>query len=225
MKRPAPADPRSIRYKMRRARFKWIERLLDQVLEEKSSATILDIGGRGEYWSLLDPKYRKLVHIVTVNREEEMGWEKAPLDNDLQIEAVTGDGTSLPQFADGSFDIAHSNSVIEHVGLYSQMADFAAETRRIGRAYYLQTPNFWFPLEPHYGIPFFHWLPETTRLYLHSHSNVGFVRRTTFEDAMARVDHTRIVSRRVLKHLFPDGVQASERFALLTKSLIVYRDF
>ena len=40
---------------------------------------------------------------------------------------------------------------------------------------------------------------------------------------MARVDHTRIVSRRLLTNIFPDGIHKTERFALMPKSLIVYR--
>ena len=42
---------------------------------------------------------------------------------------------------------------------------------------------------------------------------------------MVRIDHTRIISRRLLRHLMPDGVQESEKFVGLSKSLIVYRDY
>ena len=224
MKRPDANDPTSIRYRMRRARFQWVERLLDQILAEKDTATILDIGGRRDYWKLLDPAYKGRIHITILNTEEDVGKESAE-DIGIKIDTVVGDGTHMPEYADGAFDLTHSNSVIEHVGLYRDMAGLAKETARVGRAYYLQTPNFWFPLEPHYGVPFFHWLPEPTRIWCHSHLNVGFAKKCGFNEALTRVDHTRIVSRRLLRHLLPDGTQESERFVGLTKSLVVYRDY
>lgn len=223
MKRPDASDRNSIRYRLRKARFRHIERLLDGIIADRGRASILDMGGRREYWKLLDQRYRDRVSVTIVNLEEEVRLEDQADDFGVEIRTIAGDATSLPGMADGSFDLTHSNSVIEHVGLYGAMAAFARETRRIGRAYYLQTPNFWFPLEPHYGVPFFHWLPEPTRLALHTRLNVGFAARTDWAGAAARVDHTRIVSRGLLRALFPDGTQESERFAMMTKSLIVYR--
>ncbi|MEL6518002.1 MAG: class I SAM-dependent methyltransferase [Pseudomonadota bacterium] len=224
MKRPDASDPASLRYRMRRARFVWIERLLDQILAQKDTATILDIGGRRGYWALLAPKYRPYVHVTILNTADELARD-GTTDIGITITTVVGDGTAMPQYAGGAFDLTHSNSVIEHVGLYQTMAAFAAETARVGQAYYLQTPNFWFPLEPHYGVPFYHWLPEPIRLWLNTRLNVGFARRCDMGAAIGRVDHTRMVSRRLIRHLFPDSTEDRERFAGLTKSLIVYRDY
>ena len=224
MQRPDANNPTSIRYKMRRKRFAWVEKLLDQILATKDHATILDIGGRRDYWKLLDPKYHDKITITILNTEEDVGKESTE-DIGIKIDTVVGDGTNIPEYSDGSFDLTHSNSVIEHVGLYRDMAGLARETARVGRAYYLQTPNFWFPLEPHYGVPFFHWLPEPTRIWCHSTFNVGFAKKCSFAEAQTRIDHTRIVSRRLLRHLLPDGTHESEKFLGLNKSLIVYRNF
>ena len=224
MQRPDANDPTSIRYKMRRKRFVWVEKLLDQILAHKDHATILDIGGRRDYWKLLDTKYHDRITITILNTQEDVGKDSAE-DIGIKIDTVVGDGTHMPAYADGSFDLTHSNSVIEHVGLHRDMAGFARETMRVGRAYYLQTPNFWFPLEPHYGVPFFHWLPEPTRLWCHNTFNVGFAQKCTLDEAQMRVDHTRIISRRLLRHLLPDGVHESEKVMGLTKSLIAYRDY
>jgi SAM-dependent methyltransferase len=68
---------------------------------------------------------------------------------------------SLP-FADGEFDLVYCNSVIEHVPPERREA-FAAELRRVGRGWYVQTPAWSFPLEPHALLPFAHWLPPRLR--------------------------------------------------------------
>ena len=72
---------------------------------------------------------------------------------------ISRDATNLHEFGDASFDIAFSNSVIEHLSTFENQARMAAEVRRVARAYWVQTPNFWFPIEPHFLVPAWHWLP------------------------------------------------------------------
>jgi hypothetical protein len=69
-------------------------------------------------------------------------------------------------FETKSFDIVFSNSLIEHLPRELQQA-FAAECQRVGRHFYIQTPNKWFPVELHILLPIIHWLPlRTTLVYL-----------------------------------------------------------
>src|ERR687888_934558 len=75
---------------------------------------------------------------------------------------VRADATERLPFADGQFDLAYSSSVIEHVPR-ERRAAFAAEVRRVGRGWFVQTPAFGFPIEPHALLPFAHWLPPTLR--------------------------------------------------------------
>ena len=63
---------------------------------------------------------------------------------------VEGDGRNLSNFGDKTFDIAHSNSVLEHVGNWEDMHRFAGEIARVGRKYFVQTPSFWFPVAVSY---------------------------------------------------------------------------
>jgi hypothetical protein len=71
---------------------------------------------------------------------------------------VQADGRSLP-FADGQFDIVHSNAVVEHVGDLEEQRAFVHELCRVGKAGFVTTPNAWFPIETHSKLPFVHWLP------------------------------------------------------------------
>lgn len=51
--------------------------------------------------------------------------------------------------------------MIEHVPHELQPA-FVSEVRRVATRYFVQTPNRYFPIEPHYQLPLFQFLPETT---------------------------------------------------------------
>ena len=102
----------------------------------KQRVRILDVGGTAAYWHALPGLYRAPnVEITIVN----LGAHERD-DENLRIRA--GDACDLP-FADGSFDVVHSNSVIEHVGLMPEMRAMAGEIRRIAPIYFVQTPNYW----------------------------------------------------------------------------------
>jgi Methyltransferase domain len=79
------------------------------------------------------------------------------------IPAVRADGRELP-FADGTFDLAFSNAVVEHVGGGREgQRRFVHELCRVARRVFVTTPNSRFPLEVHSLVPFAHWLPRGAR--------------------------------------------------------------
>src|SRR6516225_9977087 len=110
---------------------------------------VLDIGGTPDCWRLLPVAPR-----VTL-----LNTPRARADLASAESWVAGDGRALP-FRDGAFDVVFSNSVIEHVGDEASQRRFAAEVARVGRAYWVQTPNRWFPVEQHLLTPIVHWLPK-----------------------------------------------------------------
>jgi SAM-dependent methyltransferase len=75
---------------------------------------------------------------------------------------VRADPVAGLPFADGEFDLAYCSSVIEHVPPPQREA-FAAELRRVARGWFVQTPAFSFPIEPHALLPGAHWLPPAVR--------------------------------------------------------------
>ncbi|MEM1104522.1 MAG: class I SAM-dependent methyltransferase, partial [Pseudomonadota bacterium] len=139
-----------------------------------------------------------------------------------KIDVQVADGRDLSAFGDGAFDIAHSNSVIEHVGLYADMQRFAAETMRVGRRYYLQTPYYWFPVEPHFGAAFIHWLPTPLRLKLVRRFAFAFgERQRETADAMQAIEYCNLIDKAMATSLFPEADVRFERLLLLPKSIIV----
>lgn len=77
-------------------------------------------------------------------------------------------------FGDGAFDIVFSNAVIEHVGSRSDQAAFARELCRVGRAFFITTPNRWFPVEHHTGVPLLHYLPAPLHRALLRHTRYEY---------------------------------------------------
>lgn len=75
---------------------------------------------------------------------------------------VRADATVRLPFDDDAFDLAYSSSVIEHIAPADRAA-FAREVQRVARGFYVQTPAYSFPVEPHALLPFAHWLPRGLR--------------------------------------------------------------
>jgi 2-polyprenyl-3-methyl-5-hydroxy-6-metoxy-1,4-benzoquinol methylase len=148
--------------------------------------------------------------IVALELEpERTGWLEQS-----NVRVVKGDGTRM-EYADGEFPVVYSNSVIEHVPKELQQA-FADEVRRVGRRYFVQTPNRWFPIEPHYQTPLFHFLPVRLRRWLNRHFTLGWREKGYWEDV-------NLLSARDLRRLFPDAEIHRERLFGLTKSLMAVR--
>lgn len=221
-RRPDDSNPRSISHRLRKRRFAWIEETLHQLIAEKGEVRVLDVGGRARYWKLLDPSFYPNLHVTILNVEGETGTP-ADAPEGLAVELRVGDACNMPEFADDSFDFCHSNSVIEHVGSLHNMVRFAAETRRVAAAFYHQTPNLWFPIDPHFGVPFIHWLPKSVRAILLLRYKLGYSSRSPdFSRAASRADHTEIVNPAFMRALFPGAEMLKERiFYVFCKSIAV----
>ena len=118
----------------------------------------------------------------------------------LRADAAEG----LP-YGDDEFDLVYCSSVIEHVPPSRRHA-FAAEIRRVGRGWFVQTPAYSFPIEPHSLLPAAHWLPKAVR------------RRYWRLGAAGAWEEIELLRRGELEALF--GPARAERFAGLTKSWV-----
>lgn len=223
-RRQTPALIEQAQARFRAARFRQVQNMIDQLIAQHGTIRVLDAGGRAEYWNMLSPAVADRVQLTILNYSSELADYSERAAAHLAYENVTGDACAMPQFADGAFHLVHSNSVIEHVGSYGRMIDFAREIRRVGQAYYVQTPNFWFPLDPHIAFPVLHWLPDPWRIWVHTHFSAGLVKRMDFASAASLIDDCRMIGQRTMRTLFPDARHSAERFGLIfKKSLIASR--
>lgn len=212
-------DPRSFGSRLRRRRSAWLMRLIDMTYREHGRCSILDLGGTENYWNIIDPPYmqERNCRITLLN------LTTSSLANPNLFESRAGDATAVDA-PDNRFDIVHSNSVIEHVGDWRKTMAFGVEVRRLASRYYVQTPNFWFPWEPHFGTPLFHYLPIPLRISLLRRRNLGYFERCTLSDAVETVESIRLLDKEMLKFLFPEAQIIRERFLGFTKSLIAIRE-
>src|SRR5690348_3896480 len=120
--------------------------------------------------------------------------------------SVVGDARDMHQFGDGEFDVVFSNSVIEHVGQPDAQWQMASEIKRVGKRYFVQTPNRNFLLEPHFFFPGFQFLPLAARIWLLRHFSLGWYQKIPdYAAARREVEAIRLLSRRELRRLFPEG--------------------
>jgi len=189
----------------RRRRFSGFHRFLSGV------ESIVDFGGTPEIWLNLGPR-----NVVLLNIDE----QQVPTG----FVTMKGDARKT-SFPDKSFDLAFSNSTIEHVGTWQDQQAFAKELFRVGKRVYCQTPARSFFFEPHYFTPFVVWVGFLLKHY-------WFVRHFTYyglrwKPSRNQVNdfqsHLRLLNYSEMQQLFPNCSIRRERFFGMTKSYIAIR--
>jgi hypothetical protein len=173
---------------------------------------IVDLGGTPFNWALIEDK-----PDVTLANTHGVYEDFEP------HKGVIYDGFVVP-FSDHSFDICYSNSVIEHVGDVDAVALFASEVRRLAPRYFVQTPNRYFFVEPHFICMFIHWLPTTLKRHLIRRGSVwGWMEKPDQKTIDERLRDIRLLTLKDMRRLFPDAEIVRERFLVFTKSIIAMK--
>jgi hypothetical protein len=205
---------RSAAYRFRRARVRKFAELLEPVSGE---LRILDVGGSAEFWLAYRDELRRPAAITVLNQnfgeQPRIPW----------ITYVSGDARDLHMFANRQFDMCLSNSVIEHVDAKGQFR-MAKEIRRVARGYFVQTPNVYFPIEPHFLVPGWQFMPMALRARLLQLRDWGWMKRIP-DPVLAReaVESVLLLTATQLQQLFPDSRIYRERIGPFTKSITAWR--
>lgn len=209
-------NPKALSNRMRNRRFQLFEGLFDCL---PKPVRIIDIGGTEEFWAQRGWEDRDDVEILAINLTA-----KEQVYSNIRV--VEGDATNLANYHDSEFDIAFSNSVIEHLFTKENQLKMGNEIRRVAKAYWVQTPNYWFPVEPHFHMIGWQWMPRRIRVEILRRRKCG--RRgpcPELSDAQAMVDEVRLMSKSEMQAAFPDANIWIERLAGLPKSIVAYRGF
>jgi hypothetical protein len=209
-------NPASLSNRMRARRFERFERLCDSL---PRPLRIIDIGGTNAFWKQRGWVNREDVQITTIN----ISAEPQIFSN---VSPHVGDARNLTEYDDGDFDVVFSNSVIEHLFTLEDQHAMAKEVARVGRAYWVQTPNYWFPVEPHFHVPGWQWMPVGMRVALIQRFRCGWRGPCPDADkARQAVEEVRLLTRQELQALFPAAVVWGERVMGLVKSWVAYGGF
>ncbi|HLH47436.1 MAG TPA: hypothetical protein VKV25_09765 [Acidimicrobiales bacterium] len=194
----------------------WTRRRRSQQLvaafPELSAMSVLDLGGTEHFW---ESAVARPSSVVLLNPDEQpttLPW----------IRSVAGDACDPPaDIRATQFDLVFSNSTIEHVGGHLRRRQFADTVRTAAPRAWVQTPNRYFPLEPHWVLPAGQFIPPRPRAAIVRRWPLrprGFPRdvRTALNEIM----DIELLSRAQLAWYFPEATIRSERVLGLAKSLI-----
>jgi len=206
-----PHSDSSFSSKRRAVRFREFLRRFPEL----DSMRVLDLGGTPSFWRSTPVRP---VHVTTMNLDKFDTGEP-------WLQHVVADACDLDSLnqCPGGYDLVVSNSLIEHLGGYGPRRDFAEVVMVAAPAHWIQTPDRYFPIEPHYVAPGFQFLPLNIRARLVSRWPLAHERVYTVSDAIAQVLTIDLLSTTELQHLFPTSTIWHERFFGLSKSIVAIK--
>lgn len=215
-------DPKSSGNQFRKRRIQLLRVLVDKVVSEKGKCQILDVGGTYSFWSTWKEHIDwSLTEVTCVNRDPSHLSDGSA---EGLVKMVSGDACCLDWAADNSFDAVFSNSVIEHVGNWSRMRAMADEITRVAPRHLIQTPYFWFPIEPHSRTALLHWVPESWSYRMVMSRKRGFwPKADNVSDAVQLVQSAKMLDVGQMKELFPHSEILREKIFGVTKSLMAFK--
>jgi len=202
----------SIGNKFRNKRFIYFEKLISNL---PSPIHILDVGGTEDFWVNRGYNKKEDIKITLLNL-------KTIITNYNNITSIIGDATDLSLFKENHFDIVFSNSVIEHLHNFKNQQKMAQEVQRVGVYHFIQTPNKYFLIEPHFLLPLFQFLPKSLKYLLLTKTKLSRGKKWNKKFAKEYIQEIRLLSLKEMKCLFPNSKNKTERFLGMNKSYTLH---
>lgn len=190
--------------------------LVMELFPDLEDMRVVDLGGTVEAW-LRAPVRPAEVTVVNLFEpgESDESWLR-PVTGNACSARVALDRAGM----DISYDLAFSNSLLEHVGGHAQRCALADEVHALAPRHWVQTPYRYFPIEPHWLFPGLQFLPVATRARLAAAWPLAHSRPAVAAAAMSEVQWTELVGLAEMRSYFPGSVIHRERMMGLTKSLV-----
>jgi len=137
-----------------------------------------------------------------------------------EVNGVVGNACDGLPWPDGYFDVVYCNAVIEHLGTLSRQRKLASEIMRVGRGWFVTTPNRWYPFEFHLRLPLVTWLPFhgyhwASRLIHYNHVEKKYTYLSGICD-----EELRLMTVRELRCCFPDSKIVRQRVTFMPETLV-----
>jgi hypothetical protein len=178
---------------------------------------ILDIGGTPFNWLLAVEIGMPAPRSVTLLNLDAYS-EALP----RWMNSVKGDARDLGGTLN-SFDIAFSNSVIEHLETWDNQLRMAHEIARVATRFWIQTPDPRFPVEPHYLAPFVHWIPLRWRGTAALLTPWYLLERPSRVEITRRIAEIRLMNASEMQIAFPGAEILTERLLGWPKALLAVK--
>lgn len=123
--------------------------------KDRKELVVLDVGsGFGLYSQELGKYVKKVIGVEPYKEAYEKALELNKKNNVVFFNSLIEDFETREKF-----DLVVSLTTLEH--MLNQTASFKKvfSLLRRGGILYLTAPNKWWPIEPHYALPFLSWLP------------------------------------------------------------------
>jgi hypothetical protein len=205
-------SPTSLGAQARARRWQLIERSFPDL----SDMTVVDLGGTVDSWLRAPVRPRR---VVIVNLFEPGAADEAGLVP-VMADACAARVALATAGLETSFDLAFSNSLIEHVGGHAQRLALSEQIRTLATHHWVQTPYRYFPVEPHYLFPGMQFLPVRARAEVAARWPLQHTRPANRTDARSEVQWTELLSISEMRTYFPGSEIYKERLAGLVKSLV-----
>ncbi len=176
---------------------------------------ILDVGGTAYFWEHKKLLQSGRIEVTLLNLQEELGLPEG-------IKSKQGDATDMSDFQENQFDVVFSNSVIEHLYTWTNQMKMAKEVMRVGKKFFVQTPNKHFFVEAHYAIPFIQYFPKNVSYQILTKTKLSRWRKWQRGDAKQYLDEIRLINKREMRKLFPNSTIFCEKFLGMTKSFTAH---
>lgn len=194
----------------RRRRFAKFLQAEPGFLERK----ILDVGGSLHFWQKVGVNVADhditLLNISLDGHTEDLHGQTTPSS------IILYDGDTIP-WPEKYFDWVLSNSVIEHVPP-NQRSKFSSEIQRVGKNFIVQTPSYWFPVEPHFVMLFLHWFPRQIGRKIARFSLWTLLGRHSGTEAETYFEEIHLLTLEEFRALFPTATVVTEKVAFFPKS-------
>jgi 2-polyprenyl-3-methyl-5-hydroxy-6-metoxy-1,4-benzoquinol methylase len=206
---------KSLGHKFRAKRLQEFERLFFSHFSGSEKIEILDVGGAAYFWQTSALLSHPGVRITLLNFQLEETSHPS-------LRSVQGDATDMREFKNGTFDLVFSNSVIEHLYTFEKQQKMASEIMRVGKSYFIQTPNVYFPIEAHYALPFAQYYSKAFLHFILTKTKFSRLKKWNSAEASQYIAEIRLLNAKEMKALFPGASLLKEKVLGLTKSFTAH---